>query len=821
MGCQFKTPPPPIPPSQTEFKRVFATQRLVQICIFATFMTLFAFPLIEASNASQESLDERLQREFTEEIRPILKTHCGDCHMGGANEAGVNLEDYASIDRIREHESSWEQVRGVIRADAMPPPEDSKLEAADRARLANWIDSALHEIDCNCEIPTPTVTLRRLNRIEYDNTVRDLLGIDFNPSEDIGFLSDDVGNGFDNQGEVLTLPPIMLEKYMQAASLIANRVIETDRKKMRNQVFDGIATPYGETQTVEPFLAAGTYDVTVRMRFGDRQPDKAYVVIRCNGETIRELDVHTDTKAFDFQIDAIYGHNKLTIEYLNDENPDKKADSNRRLFVDSVRFKGPQDGQPAFTYIHERLVTAYPEQVDAPDATPIGPQQAARRVFKSFLPRAYRRPVSTEEIEAVVNVCDRAQKAGYSYLESLRFGLQATLVSPQFLYRSENTTKDGSIDDHALAVRLSYFLWSTMPDDELRGLADQGLLRNEDVLRQQISRMLDNPRSAALVDGFFGQWLGLRNLNKIDIDQNKFVGWNDRLRASLIKETQMFCAELLEKGTIDDLLTASYTFVNPRLAEFYGLQYEGRDPAEMYSQNRKANDGKRRTRRYEKEDDWIRVSLPENRKGILTHAAVLALTSNPTRSSPVKRGKWVLENLLGDPPPSAPPNVPSLEEAKADEKATLRESLEIHRSNPSCAGCHKIMDPIGLGLENFDAIGRWRDNEDGVPIDAKGELVDGSVFQTPTELATILSTKTDQVLENLAERMFIYAMGRGIQRPDRCVLERIIAYTNIHNRSFRSLVESICLSDAFLQKPTISPLASLPPVPPNEVPSHE
>lgn len=787
----------------------------------AILLALIVLPSVSVSIAAQESLDERLQREFNETVRPLLKTHCGDCHMGGANEAGVNLEDYVSIDKVREHESSWEQVRGVIRADAMPPPEDSKLGTEDRALLVNWIDSALHAIDCDCDIATPSVTLRRLNRVEYDNTIRDLFGVDFSPSEDIGFLSDDVGNGFDNQGEVLTLPPIMLEKYMQAASLVANRVIETDRKKMRNQVFDGVATTYGQTQSVEPFLAAGTYDVTVRMRFGDRQPDKAYVIIRCNGETIRELDVKTDTTSFDFQIDAIYGHNKLTIEYFNDENPEKKEDSNRRLFVDSVRFKGPRDGQAAFTYVHERLIKAYPEQKDAPNSEPIGNREAARRVFAAFLPKAYRRPVLNEEIEAVVDVCDRAKDAGYSYLESLRFGLQAVLVSPQFLYRSENKTSEGAIDDHALAVRLSYFLWSTMPDDELRELADQGKLRNEEVLKQQISRMLDSPRSMALVDGFFGQWLGLRNLNKIEIDQNKFVGWNERLRASLVQETQMFCAELLAKGSIHDLLTADYTFVNPRLAEFYGLQYDGRDPAEMYPQTRKANDGKRRTRRYEKEDEWIRVSLPENRRGILTHAAVLALTSNPTRSSPVKRGKWVLENLLGDPPPSAPPNVPSLEQAKADANATLRESLEIHRSNPSCAGCHKIMDPIGLGLENFDAIGRWRDSENGVKIDAKGELIDGQVFQTPAELVAILSTKTDQVLENLAARMYVYAMGRGIQRPDRCVLQRVIAYTNENNRTIRAMVEAICLSDAFLQKPNISPLVSIPPSPPNEIPSHE
>ncbi|XZE20589.1 DUF1592 domain-containing protein [Pirellulaceae bacterium SH449] len=805
--------------------RLTHTVRVFGFAFLAAMATSFC-----CAAAGEETLDERLQREFTEVIRPLLKTHCGDCHMGGANEAGVNLEDYATIERIREHESSWEQVRGVIRADAMPPPEDSELSVEDRTRLVDWIESALHEIDCDCEIPTPSVTLRRLNRVEYDNTVRDLLGIDFKPSEDIGFLSDDVGNGFDNQGEVLSLPPIMLEKYMQAASLIANRVIETDRRKMRNQTFDGIATPYGEIQTIEPFLAAGTYDVTVRMRFGDRQPDKAYVIIRCNGETIRELDVNTDTKPYEFQIDAKYGHNQLTIEYFTDENPDKKADTNRRLFVDNVRFKGPSDGKPAFTYLHERLVIAYPEQVDAsvdvPDEAAIGASEASRRVFAAFLPKAYRRPVSSEEIEAVVDVCNRASQAGFSYLESLRFGLQATLVSPQFLYRAEAKLADGSIDDHALASRLSYFLWSTMPDDELLVLADQGRLRNTEVLQAQVTRMLDDPKSVALVDGFFAQWLGLRNLNKIDIDQNKFVGWNDRLRASMIKETQLFCSELLATGSIDDFLTANFTYVNPRLAEFYGVLFDGRDPAELYAQNRRANDGRRRTRRFDREDEWIRVELPENRKGILTQAAVLALTSNPTRASPVKRGKWVLENLLGDPPPSAPPNVPSLEEAVADEKATIRESLELHRSNPSCAGCHKIMDPIGLGLENFDAIGRWRDEEDGVPVDAQGELVDGSVFQTPTELVAILSTKSDQVLENLTARMFIYATGRGIQRPDRCVLRGIIAYTNERERSVRSLVEAICLSDAFLQKPTITPIAVNPPAlsnppPTDEIPTHE
>jgi hypothetical protein len=337
-------------------------------------------------------------------------------------------------------------------------------------------------------------------------------------------------------------------------------------------------------------------------------------------------------------------------------------------------------------------------------------------------------------------------------------------------------------------------------------LAQQDRLHDPSVLKQQVRRMLASPKSEALIKGFFSQWLGLRNLNKIDIDREKYLQWNDRLRASMIKEVEMFCSQLLTDGVVDDFTTATFTFVNPRMAEFYGLQFDGRDPAGMYpNQARERGGENRRSRSYEREDDWIRIELPENRKGILTQAAILALTSNPTRTSPVKRGKWILENMLGDPPPSAPPNVPTLEQAKHEPNASLRGRLEIHRSNPSCAGCHKIMDPIGLGLENFDAIGRWREKEEGKEIVPSGELADGSKFSGPSELVEILSSRRDQILENLASRMMIYALGRGLQRVDRCSLDRVIRYTNQNDRSVQSLIEAIVMSDAFLQAPAYRP----------------
>jgi len=427
--------------------------------------------------------------------------------------------------------------------------------------------------------------------------------------------------------------------------------------------------------------------------------------------------------------------------------------------------------------------------------------------------RAYRRPVSQEELQSVLTLCLRANEAGFKYLESLRFGLQAVLVSPQFLYRGEAVVAsvggERRIDNYAVANRLSYFLWSSMPDEELFSLAARGGLGDSATLKAQIERMLLDDKADALLSGFFGQWLGLRNLNKLDVDEAKFPFWSDRLRAAMIRETELFCQAMVREGKVSDLLLADYTFVNPRLAEFYGVPFGDRDPSDMYRRRpgRRGNDSKRQGL-YEDEDKWIRVSLPENRRGIMTQASALALTSNPTRSSPVKRGKWVLEAILGDPPPSAPPNVPSLELAKAAENATLRERLEIHRENASCAGCHKLMDPIGLGLENFDAIGRWRDRDGNFEIDPQGELSDGRGFSGPSELVTILGEREDSVAKNFTQRLLTYALGRGLQRADRCDVDKILEQSKANGYTIRSIVEGVVLSDAFLQRSRVSTASS-------------
>ncbi|MFN6127343.1 MAG: DUF1592 domain-containing protein [Planctomycetota bacterium] len=761
----------------------------------------------QASNAltALDSLDQQLTAGWIDTIKPLMTRHCGDCHMGDGDEGGVNLDDYDSLAKIRSHESTWEQIRGVIRAEAMPPPDSATITPAERATLGQWIERVLHEVDCGCRPPVPEVTIRRLNQAEYDATIRDLIGLDLQPSKVIGFVSDDVGNGFDNQGEVLTLPPIALEKYMQAAAFVAEKVIAIDREQFRKQSFEVESLAFGNRIEAPVHVAQGTYVVSVRARFGDDQKDSCKARLRWDDQIVVEWEIPPKNENFKQEIDVATGDYVLSLEYSDDSDPEKRNGPNRRLIVESFRMSGPESGDPPFPKSHQRIVIAYPNDQDTPGGPEIGPTEAARRVVARLLPRAYRRAVSEREIVAVVRVCKRGLDEWFSYLESLRYGLQAVLVSPQFLFREETKIDlpngQQRIDDSALANRLSYFLWSSMPDDELLLLASQGQLHQEEILKEQIRRRLEDPTSDALLSGFFAQWLGLRNLTKIEVDASKFPVWSERLRGALIRETELFCRAMLREGKIRDLLAADYTFVNPRLAEYYGIEFSGKDPAEMYRRRpgRKGND-ERRQGLYEEEETWIRVSLPANRRGILTQGAALALTSNPTRSSPVKRGKWVLETLLGDPPPSAPPNIPTLEQAKASEQATLRERLEIHRSNPSCAGCHKLMDPIGLGLENFDAIGRWRDADGAQTIVAQGELVDGTAFSGPAELVAILAQREKAIARNFTQRLLTYALGRGLQRADRCDVDKILEHSQAQEYTMRSIVEGIVLSDPFFQR---------------------
>lgn len=472
-----------------------------------------------ASNLPASNLlDETLSEQWSGTVRPLLLKHCGDCHMNGTSEGGVGLDDYTNLDKIRSHESTWEQIRGVIRAEAMPPPESSSMPSAERTQLADWIDRALHDVDCNCRPTIPEVTVRRLNQYEYDNTIRDLFGIDARPSKEIAFVSDDVGNGFDNQGEVLTLPPIAMEKYLQSAAWISNQVIALQREDFRKQNFDGENLRHAERMRVPLHLAEGKYNVSIRTRFGDDQKDSCKARLLLNDQVIADWEVAPKDETAKHEFEIPTGDHVLSIEYFDDSDPENRNAANRQLIVHSVRVVGPEKGLPAFPRSHETLVVATPDDRDQPEATPIGFTEATRRVFQRFLPRAYRRPVSDDEVHAVMMVCQKAHEAGYGYEESLRYGLQAALVAPQFLFRSESKVQSAegvrSIDDFAIACRLSYFLWASMPDEALFQAARDGGLRDVEVLRAQVARMLADPKSDAILSGFFAQWLGLRNLDR-------------------------------------------------------------------------------------------------------------------------------------------------------------------------------------------------------------------------------------------------------------------------------------------------------------------
>ena len=413
----------------------------------------------------------------------------------------------------------------------------------------------------------------------------------------------------------------------------------------------------------------------------------------------------------------------------------------------------------------------------------------ARTILEKFTRRAWRRPVEATEIDRLMKLYAHARQHGDSFEGGLKLALKATLVSPHFLFIGETPTAAAKapgprlIDEFALASRLSYFLWSSMPDDELLDLAERGTLRAH--LPAQVKRLLASPKSRALVENFAGQWLQIRSLETFQPDRKLFPEFDPVLRSAMLRETELFFEHVMrEDRSLFDFLTGDYTFVNARLAKLYGLTgITG--------------------------DDFKKVSLAGTpRRGVLTHASVLTLTSNPTRTSPVKRGKWVLDNLLGLPPPPPPPNIPELDDKSRQLAGTLRQQMEQHRTNATCASCHARMDPIGFGLENFNAIGAWRDKDGTDPVDASGELGGGDKFATATELTQILAAKKRwEFLHCIADRALTYSLGRGTEYYDRPALDQIVAQVEANGDKFSALVLAVAQSFPFQNRRDDAPAA--------------
>ncbi|MCA9178615.1 MAG: DUF1592 domain-containing protein [Planctomycetales bacterium] len=585
---------------------------------------------------------------FADAIAPFLKEHCLGCHGDKEPEGGLSFTKYRDSAHIQTDFAVWEKVQRLLLERQMPPPDAKRPTEPQLQQVLAAIDYELGQFDCRGVRQPGRVTLRRLNRVEYNNTIRDLVGVDFQPAND--FPADDVGNGFDNIGDVLTIPPLLLEKYLAAAGAVVEQAFAAP--ELRSRIL------------------------------------------------LHQADASTTQR----------------------------------------------------------------------DAT--------RKNLAAFVRRAYRRRVTEDELSRLVELIRDGRQQGLSETEGLQVALQAVLASPHFLFRVEADPEpddaDGirELNDHELATRLSYFLWSTLPDQQLFELADRGELQRPETLRAQAVRMLKDPKAEALTRNFAGQWLQLRSLGDIAPDPERFPKFDDGLRQAMRRETELFFATVVrENRSLLEFLNADYSFVNQRLAEHYGME------------------GVRG-------DAYQRVQLPAQRRGVLTHGSVLLLTSNPTRTSPVKRGKWILDNILGEPPPAPPAGVEALNE-EAEALGSLRERMEQHRANEACAVCHRKMDAIGFGLENFDVTGAWRDRDGRFEIDPGGALPGGDAFKDATELMNILAEKQrGRFYRCLSEKMLTYAVGRGLQSFDRCAVDAILKQLEADDR-FETLVGAIVTSDPF------------------------
>jgi hypothetical protein len=767
---------------------------VIAILIAAVFFAARPLAAAEPAKKNRIATDEA----FKVDVLPVVRKYCLDCHSGDDPEGDVGLDEFARAEHVLQNRELWEKAVRLLGIDGMPPKDhDDRPSREERQTLVAWLDLKLHHVDCDVVDDAGRVTIHRLNRIEYNNTVRDLLGVDINPSKD--FPSDDVGYGFSNIADVLSLPPLLLEKYVDASERIAAAVVLTEKGGRRLRRFDagqlaegGAARRRGEWMRMssrgsaireETIKLAGPYIIRVEAAAEQAGPEPARLEIRIDGKAVKVHDIkgHRKPGVYESSHELAAGRRRIEAAFINDYyKPEAKdpQDRDRNLAVRFIELQGPTNAPPPEA--HQRVVFTKPSDEKTVE-------QAAREILQRLMPRAFRRPVEKPEVERLVKLVEFAVERGDSFERGVQVALQGILVSPHFLFRVEDDAssadKPQPIDDYELASRLSYFLWSTMPDDELFELASRRRLQDPQVLDEQITRMLADPKAAALVDNFASQWLTLSNMVEAAPNAKLFPEFTPELRADMIAETKMFVRAIFsEDRSLLDFLDADFTFVNERLARHYGVEGV-------------------------KGDELRRVALPKGRAGVLTHGSILTITSNPDRTSLVRRGAWVLDNILGVRLPDPPANVPSLEEGAKESGATsLREQLKIHRESPSCAACHDTLDPLGFGFENFDPIGRWRTEAEGKAVDAGGTLPSGESFRGPTELVQILKKRQRGFAELVTKKMLTYALGRGLTISDSCTVDEVVDTLQSNNYRFTVLVRGIVHSKPFRMTSAETPL---------------
>jgi hypothetical protein len=777
--------------------------RWLKFCAAFGLLVSAAMGLVQPSVPAADAPKNPLSPDFAKVGVSFVEKHCLHCHGEKVHKADLTLHKYRDEASVLQNRKVWTNVVHMVKSGEMPPKERPRPPVADIEAFLKSVNGVFDKADRAARDPG-RVTIRRLNRAEYNNTIRDLLGnVDFNPAED--FPADDVGHGFDNIGDVLSVSPVLMERYLAAAESIVSQVFLPEppnppvRRQSARYLEPGTANPKmkgrfreitkANLNTPQRANADGEYTIRTRVYAQQAGDEPVKIALLNNGKELQQFEVKAkeekSAQRLEVNLPLTAGEHRIAVALLNPFKDDKEE---RILFVEFLELVGPKDTRPPF----QRKLLGIAADNPKPERT--------RAMLEWFATKAYRRPATKDEVDRLVKLVERTEAGGAKWEAGLQLALQAVLVSPKFLFRVELDNRPDSpqqhpIDEYQLACRLSYFLWSSMPDDELFALAAKKQLTAN--LDAQVKRMLQDPKARALTQNFAVQWLQLGRLSTFAPDPKLFPNFNERLRKSMLRETELFFEAIVkEDRSILDLIDADFSFLNETLARHYGIadtngNRVGQKPTRPGG---KPFQGGRR-----EGDVFLRVSLHDGeRGGILTHASVLTVTSNPTRTSPVKRGRWVLEQLLGTPPPPPPPNVPELPETeKAVSSGSLRQRMEQHRANPACANCHAKMDPLGFAFENFNAIGAFRAKDGNFDIDASGVLPDGKSFNGPAELKVILKEKKDLFSRCLAEKMLIYALGRGVEYYDKPTLDRVGTALAGNNYRFSTLVTEIVKSDPF------------------------
>ena len=747
----------------------------------------------------------------------LVDRYCATCHNDRLETGGFSFGPLDVAD-VAAHPEAWEKVVRKLRAGAMPPRPRPRPDRETYDGFRAWIEGELDAAAAADLNPGRTETFHRLSRTEYRNAVRDLLALDV--SVDDLLPADDTSYGFDNIAGVLGVSPTLMERYLSAGRKISRLAVASPVPSPTAETFR-IASDLGQDRRMErlPFGTRGgmvlDYNFPEDAEYvfeilpdGPLRIEPHDLEVTIDGERIalltvgkapdpddprglytpqiETLEVRTPVTAGPHEVGVAFlrktsaepeGIRKLYLRPFTGEG--SGGDSRFQPYVESLTIAGPYESSGARpvegTPSRERIFTCRPASGATLEET-----ACAREILSTIARRAYRRPVTDDDVERLLVFYERG-RAGGSFDTGIEMALRRLLVSPEFLFRVERDPEgvEGGesyrVSDLELASRLSFFLWSSIPDDELLDVAERRELSVPAIFEAQIERMLADPRSEALVGNFAGQWLTLRNAAAVQPDEDEFPDFGEALRQGFRRETELlFSSVLREDRSALDLLDADYTFVDERLARHYGI------PNVRGSHFR-------------------RVALDDGaRGGLLGHGSILTVTSYANRTSPVNRGKWVLENILGTPPPPPPPDVPDLETAEGGQALSMREAMEQHRANPVCASCHRLMDPLGLALENFDAIGRWRDrNETRGSINAAGELPDGTPFDGPAGLKDALLRHPERFVTTVTEKLMTYALGRGIEYYDAPAVRAIVRDAAEDGYRLSSLVKGVVRSAPF------------------------